>query len=35
MAEYYVTFREFINKAGLTRAQIGKELGVSPFLIFL
>jgi DNA-binding XRE family transcriptional regulator len=35
MSEYDIVFKEFRKKAGLTRSQIGKELGISRFQIFL
>ena len=35
MSEYDIVFEEFRKKAGLTRSQIGKELGISRFQIFL
>lgn len=35
MNDYDITLEEFRRKAGLTRSQMGKELGVSPFWILL
>jgi DNA-binding XRE family transcriptional regulator len=35
MSDYDITLEEFRKRAGLTRSKIGKELGISPFWIFL
>ena len=35
MSDYDLTLEEFRKKAGLTRTQIGKKLGISPFWVLL
>lgn len=35
MGDFDMTFEEFRKRAGLTRSQIGKEMGISPFWILL
>jgi len=35
MGEYDIVFKEFRERAGLTRTQVGRELGISPFWIML
>lgn len=35
MDEYDLSFREFRKRAGFTRTQLGKRLGISRFQIFL